>query len=360
VTNQPTKTWVNPRPGSTPEWLRPTLQSLEAFLARPHFYNGIRLGDGTAPSQDQEGTTTLPDTTRWDSDAVTTIEDALAGLGTDLTSVYATLATMEADIIALETDPIDGTRITDDSIDTPQLKANSVTATNLAALNIGVSKWIASTSYTAGVDGWIIAADGTAEFNDVTVRGTLDIADGEVYVDASGGVNLYRLGGVGTPEATAPSSIKWRDDVSGGGTVLGSVSVNEFGTMLLKTHSAGTATMGGGGDVEITAFHDVLVFGDSFSFVGKNVMTAAHMQCGRTTGTTDGSGHYTVTHGLGSTPTSVVVTMDDATAFGGLVVNPVVISRTSTQFTVGFYNSNSGAAFTATSMVFHWIAAANA
>jgi hypothetical protein len=360
VTNQPTKTWVNPRPGSTPEWLRPTLQSLEAFLARPHFYNGIRLGDGTAPSQDQEGTTTLPDTTRWDSDAVTTIEDALAGLGTDLTSVYATLATMEADIIALETDPIDGTRITDDSIDTPQLKANSVTATNLAALNIGVSKWIASTSYAAGVDGWIIAADGTAEFNDVTVRGLITGADFRtsdetIGVSSTYGVQVMGHYGAGLLDVSK-SAIKWvtnTSDVWGNPSVLASIVGVEDGSLYLY----GTGGVFFSDPVEIG---DDLVVTGAATVNGAAVLTATHLRCGRTTGTTDGSGYYTVTHGLGQTPTSVVVTMDDATAFGGLVVNPVVISRTSTQFTVGFYNSNSGAAFTATSMVFHWIAAANA
>jgi hypothetical protein len=454
VTNQPTKTWVNPRPGSTPEWLRPTLQSLEAFLARPHFYNGIRLGDGTAPSQDQEGTTTLPDTTRWDSDAVTTIEDALAGLGTDLTSVYATLASMEADIIALETDPIDGTRITDDSIDTPQLKANSVTATNLAALNIGVSKWIASTSYTAGVDGWIIAADGTAEFNDVLVRGTLETGTtgGRTVVGplafASGyyGVKLFSgdelsdddcgfvavgsddvgsgnqgfifvqppaVDGVATTAPDQPSLWLTSRSFSGGGLSAVDAWADYFRVQADNIYLDGDDTFFTGNNAHFnvdqvwigstgsgiegklnvvnddqTSFADMAIIASNnstsgvrpagFGFysngttarlyldqsVGSNLLlngnglvTAAHMKGGATTATTDGSGEVVVTHNLGACE-SVVVTVDAASPFAGAALHPVISARTSTTFTVRWFNG--GALYTGGSVVFQWVVANNA
>jgi hypothetical protein len=66
---------------------------------------------------------------------------------------------------------ITANEIAADAITTSELAADSVTAAELAAINLAVGKWIASTSYSAGVSGWIIEADGSAEFNDVTVRG---------------------------------------------------------------------------------------------------------------------------------------------------------------------------------------------
>lgn len=66
------------------------------------------------------------------------------------------------------------TVIADDSISTPKLQANSITAAKLAALTLEVGKYIRSTSFSTGVDGWNIDADGSAEFNDVYVRGVVE------------------------------------------------------------------------------------------------------------------------------------------------------------------------------------------
>lgn len=218
ATNQPTATWRNPYWGTLSgdlAKLRPIFESLSNFLARPNFYNGVALGDGTPGDADSEtGVVTPPPTTSFTRDTVTTITDALAGLDVDLDDVYADLATMQADITALETDPIDGTRITDDSIATPKLQANSVTATKLAAMSIGVGKWIASTSYTAGSSGWIIAADGTAEFNNVTVRGTVVAGAGYVTID-SNGVQIVNT-------TNNYSQVRW---VNGSGSTIASIGL---------------------------------------------------------------------------------------------------------------------------------------
>lgn len=171
-TNLPTKTWKNPRWATTPDWARPILQSLEQFLARPTFNNGVTIGDGEPPTRDVEtGVITQPPTTGFAKQTIAAIDTSLTSLGVDIDDVYTTLAGMEEDLLALSSDPIAFTRITGVSISTPMLQANSVTATQLAAMALGVGKYIASTSYSAGSSGWIIDANGTAEFNSVTIRG---------------------------------------------------------------------------------------------------------------------------------------------------------------------------------------------
>lgn len=68
---------------------------------------------------------------------------------------------------------ITSTLIADDSISTPKLQANSVTANILATSIALVSGFISSTTYTTGSAGWAILADGTAEFNNLVARGEL-------------------------------------------------------------------------------------------------------------------------------------------------------------------------------------------
>jgi hypothetical protein len=49
----------------------------------------------------------------------------------------------------------------------------AITGNELTALNLAVGRFIQSTSYVPGVSGWAINADGSAEFNNVIVRGAL-------------------------------------------------------------------------------------------------------------------------------------------------------------------------------------------
>lgn len=172
--------WIDPRPNDfSVEGLRARFKSLQDWLSNPEFANGIRLGDGTPATYDDTTGVTVPPTFT-DVDAAT-----LDGMAQDLTDLENRFPIQEVDI-------------GDDQISTPKLQANSVTANELAAMNIGVGKWIASTSYTPGSDGWIIDADGTAEFNDVTVRGQVVasefhgaptenmLANGDFETDTSG------------------------------------------------------------------------------------------------------------------------------------------------------------------------------
>jgi hypothetical protein len=70
-----------------------------------------------------------------------------------------------------------------------------------------------------------------------------------------------------------------------------------------------------------------------------------------TTGTTDASGDIVVTHGLGATPTTVIITggtNDDRT------YQVLEASKTSTQFTVRIYDA--GSTLASSSVTFNWIA----
>lgn len=211
--------WVDPRPNDfSVEGLRARFKSLQDWLSNPEFANGVRLGDGTPPTYDDSTGVTVPPTlTDVDAATLADMDQGLADLQADLDTLNdTTLPGLQQDLsdLALEVDgilPITEADISDEAITTPKLAANAVTAAKiaantitaneiaagtitaneiaadtitsnelaadavtaneLAALNIGVGKWIASTSYTPGSDGWIIHSDGTAEFNDVTVRG---------------------------------------------------------------------------------------------------------------------------------------------------------------------------------------------
>lgn len=80
----------------------------------------------------------------------------------------ATITTVE-----IAADTITAGNIAANAITTSELAANSVTAAKVAALALEVGKYIRSTSYVASTSGWTIEADGSAEFNNVIVRGRI-------------------------------------------------------------------------------------------------------------------------------------------------------------------------------------------
>lgn len=225
---------MNPRWASTPEWARPVIQSLEQYLARPTFYNGIELGDGTPPTKNQDGVTTKPPTMRVDSGAqkpvigpvgtLDIVDGAITTLKLDLQAVdnaRIAVGAIQGDVIAAGA--ITSTKVADGAIESPKITAgavttaklaaaavtaneiaanavtaskilageigtghltalavtsekiaaNAITAAKLAALSVEVGKWIRSSNYVSGSSGWAIDGNGNCEFNDVTVRGTI-------------------------------------------------------------------------------------------------------------------------------------------------------------------------------------------
>lgn len=73
--------------------------------------------------------------------------------------------------VQIAADTITAGNIAANAITTSELAANSVTAAKVTAIALEAGKYVRSTSYVAGVSGWDIEADGTAEFNNVIVRG---------------------------------------------------------------------------------------------------------------------------------------------------------------------------------------------
>lgn len=78
---------------------------------------------------------------------------------------------------------------TSDGVITTRMLANgAVTAAKIQSLDVGkltagsieASQWIGSSNYEAGVSGWRINGDGTAELSDVTVRGAVFASSGEI------------------------------------------------------------------------------------------------------------------------------------------------------------------------------------
>lgn len=111
------------------------------------------------------------------ADTITANEIAASAIGTaELLAGAVTAAKIAADTITaneIATDAITANEILAGAVTASELAVDSVIATKLAAVAIESGKYISSTSYVAGVSGWKIFADGTAEFNNVTVRGLL-------------------------------------------------------------------------------------------------------------------------------------------------------------------------------------------
>lgn len=68
-------------------------------------------------------------------------------------------------------DAVTANKILAGAVTTNKLAADAVTAGKLAAIELEVGKYIRSTSYSPGVSGWSIDANGDVEFNDGTFRG---------------------------------------------------------------------------------------------------------------------------------------------------------------------------------------------
>lgn len=91
------------------------------------------------------------------------------------------------------------------SADITDLSFDKITAaTNTASLVVGGAGVIKSANYVAGSTGWQIEGDGDAEFNNVTVRGTIHASAGSVTG------NLTVAGAFGLPNLSASQRIELR------------------------------------------------------------------------------------------------------------------------------------------------------
>lgn len=92
-------------------------------------------------------------------------------LANSLDAAKITAGTITTDRMTAGT--IDADRLIADSITSTQIDAGTITTTELAANLVLVTGQAISASYSAGVSGWQIQQSGTAEFNEVIVRGAL-------------------------------------------------------------------------------------------------------------------------------------------------------------------------------------------
>lgn len=186
----------------------------------------------------------------------------------------AELAALSVSTAKLQANAVTANEIAANAVTTAKLDALAVTAAKIAANTITAGKLAAgtvtaneitatfalratqvvqSTSYVAGTSGWSINADGTAEFNNVTVRGTL-VAP---YIDAQQANGV--VGTAGTFETTAGSSLlglsspavngTFEDSTTtgwtgGGATLSSQATLPHSGTrsMRIRSNAGGTVT----------------------------------------------------------------------------------------------------------------------
>ena len=149
---------------------------IAASLQSDNFSSGsagwkIERDTGSAEFQD----VTVRGTLNADDITVGTLDVARIAAGTITATQIAALTITAGEIAA---DTITGGQIATNTITALEMQVNAIGAAELAALNISVGKHIRSTTYTPGSAGWSIDADGSAEFQDVTVRGEVNAATG--------------------------------------------------------------------------------------------------------------------------------------------------------------------------------------
>lgn len=82
--------------------------------------------------------------------------------------------------IRLEPGAFNGNIIRANTITANEISANTITADELVSNIILVNNIIQSNNYSSGSSGWIISNTGSAEFNNVTVRGTVVASNGTI------------------------------------------------------------------------------------------------------------------------------------------------------------------------------------
>lgn len=98
----------------------------------------------------------------------------------DLIKRIVNLSILEPAGIRLEPGSLNGNVINANTITSNEIAANTITATELVSNIILVNNVISSSNYSSGVSGWQISNTGSAEFNNVTVRGTIVSSNGTI------------------------------------------------------------------------------------------------------------------------------------------------------------------------------------
>lgn len=155
-------------------------------------------------------------------------------------SIVAGSAIIDAAAIdAAQIGSVDAGTITTGFLDVAnRINANAIDASKLAALYIQVGKFIRSAGFVSGSSGWAIDGDGTAEFNNVVVRGTLSTNS------ITGWLTTLTGGGF----RTAPSGVRIEMSTTVSASVasllLWSGNASEYAPGQIIIDNAGSLTIG--------------------------------------------------------------------------------------------------------------------
>lgn len=235
-----------------------------------------------------------------------------------------------------------------------------------------VRESIQSPNYATGVAGWSINRDGTAEFSDVVIRGTVEVGasntDGHIYIGPSSndpvlssvttsdtGMVMYALPNAGVADtvlgdvdggyiATRTLSYDsggfpslaaraWQffvEGVTGAVNVLVGTGVTEWRNNASTVVIANNQTIGG----------TLFVTGTARVNNGRRVVSspsatsAGQVHWNLATVTTNAGGIGTITHGAGFTPTLAIVCQAGSASSATVVSQVIMSSLTSTTFQV--------------------------
>lgn len=240
-----------------------------------------------------------------------------------------------------------------------------------------VRNWIQSVNYVAGVSGWRISKDGSAEFNNGTFRGSIEVGPNpgkhffvnnpgtgdvvDIYdngnnlvysIDSNGSAASIGVGFPNTPTVTVGlGGIAFSDSLT---VQSGEVTIGEaVGSTLLRVSSPVLIAGGTALNLELVA---PSAAGGSYALLDSHGTTGTVMQndsnngsncrfhVGTYSGTTDASGFLFPNHGASFTPVAGVMT---GTTAGGTFANLTygLNAFNATQMSVNFHVANTGAAY---------------
>lgn len=147
--------------------------------------------------------------------------------------------------IRLEPGAFNGNIIRANTITANEISANTITADELVSNIILVNNIIQSNNYSSGNSGWIISNTGSAEFNNVTVRGTVAATSGNI---AGWTINTSNITGGSTILYSNGAATFGNTTVFSNGRITnGDFTVSASGTLSATSASiSGTITSNSG------------------------------------------------------------------------------------------------------------------
>lgn len=169
----------------------------------------------------------------------------------DLIKRVVNSSVLEPAGIRLNPGTFNGNVINANTITADQIAANTITADELVSNIVLINNVIRSSNYAAGSAGWIISNTGSAEFNQVTVRGTIEatsgniagwtintsnITGGSTILYSNGYINAAAGSFTGTISAASGNIAGWTinsSNITGGSTTLNSNGTVVFGNTTI-------------------------------------------------------------------------------------------------------------------------------